>query len=155
MRQNGFTLIELLITILVAAILATLAMPSFLSSIHGAQATSVAETFEQDVAWVRGQAVSGATASLSLATDCSWTASVDSATDAPHSMTPQQIAHDAPTLSCAGIPANGLTLSFDSLGLVDPVVSNGIVTFTPGAGLPTSVEIFGSGVIVEDPAHAS
>ncbi len=159
MRHKGFTLIELLITLLVAAILATLAIPSFLSSVHGTQAASVAQTFEQDVAWLREQAVSGAVpASLSLSSDCSWTVDTGASgasADAGHSMSAAELGHDAPTLSCTGIPAGGLTLSFDSLGFVDPPVSSGIITFKPGIGLSTSVELFGSGVLVEDPTHAS
>ncbi len=156
-RPDGFTLIELLVTILIATLLLTLAVPSFLSSIHGQQTQSVAQNFIQDVAWVRGRAVSGAaTATLSLAANCTWSVDTgDAGTDPTHGLTLQQITKDAPTLSCVGIPAGGLALSFDSMGLVDPPTSSGVITFTPGVGLPVSVEVFGSGMIVENPQHAS
>ncbi len=159
MRGNGFTLIELMVTIMVAAILLVLAMPSFLSSIHGQQVSSVLQNFEQDVAWVRGQAVSGVSpASLTLNTDCSWSVSIGTSTaavEADHSMTTTQLAQDAPTIKCSGIPSGGLTLSFNTLGMVNSPGSTGIITFTPATGLSSSVEIFGSGVLVGNPQHAS
>jgi len=156
-KTRGFTLIELLIAILIAVILLTAAIPSFLSSVHGQQTANVAQTFVQDVAWVRGQAISGAaTASLTLSDNCAWQVRIGSAADTAHSMSATQLRSDAPTLSCTGIPAAGLAFSFDSLGLVDPPpASNSVITFTPGVGLPVSLEVFGSGVIVENPQHAS
>lgn len=156
-HNRGFTLIELLITILIATILLTAAIPSFLSSVHSQQTANVAQTFVQDVAWARGQAISGAAAaSLTLSDNCTWDASTGSAADVAHSMSSAQLQSDAPTLSCTGIPAGGLAFSFDSMGLVDPPpASSSVITFTPGVGLPVSIEVFGSGVVVENPTHAS
>ncbi|MHB8390692.1 MAG: GspH/FimT family pseudopilin [Acidobacteriaceae bacterium] len=156
MRQPGFTLLELLITIAVGAILLAIAVPSFLSSIHSQQVASVAENFEQDIAWVRGQAISGASsATLTLATDCSWVASTGSAADTQHSMSTAQLAKDSPGLTC-NVPTGGLALSFTNLGLVKTTnASTSTITFVSGTSLPVSVEVFGSGAIVEDPQHAS
>ncbi len=157
MRRNGFTLIELMVTIAVAAVLLTLAMPSFLSSIRGQQVTSVTQNFEQDVAWVRGQAVSGASpAQITLNTNCSWSVLIGSNVDLGHSMSYAQLTHNAPTITCSGFASSApLTLSFDSLGMMQSSASTNIITFTPATGLSSSLEIFGSGVIVGDPQHAS
>jgi len=156
MRQTGFTLLELIVTIAVAAIILALGVPSFLSSIRHQQVVSVTENFEQDVAWVRGQAISGASAAtLTLATDCSWVASTGSpAADAQHSMSAAQLATDSPGITCQNVPGGGLLLSFDNLGLVQSTTTN-TITFAPSPGLPVSIEVFGSGAIVEDPQHVS
>ncbi len=147
-----------MVTILVAAILLVVAVPSFLSSIHGQQVVSVMETFEQDVAWARGQAISGAVSPmLTLNTNCSWTVSTGSPADSNHSMTPAQLAHDAPGITCSGIPATGyLQLQFDPMGMVQTNSNTyNTVTFTPASGLSSSVMIFGSGVLLGNPKNAS
>ena len=161
MRQTGFTLLELIVTIAVAAIILALGVPSFLSSIHHQQVVSVTENFEQDVAWVRGQAISGAsTATLTLQTNCSWVASTGSAADAQHSMSVAQLATDSPGITCQSVPSGGLTLNFNNLGLVTPTSTNttmpaNTITFAPNPGVPISIEVFGSGAIVEDPQNVS
>ncbi|WP_031407015.1 Tfp pilus assembly protein FimT/FimU [Thiomonas sp. FB-Cd] len=163
MKQRGFTLLELLVVIVIAAILFSVALPSFLSSIQGRQSVSVVSAFEQDIAWARGQAISNSpSVSMTLNADCTWTVNTgQGAEDAHHSMTIAQLQNNAPGISCTGVPAGGLVMTFDSLGMVSiPSGStsnpNTIITVNSSAGgAPVSVQIFGSGVIVEDPQHAS
>lgn len=163
MKQRGFTLLELLVVIVIAAILVSVALPSFLSTIQGRQSASVVSAFEQDMAWARGQAISNLpSVSMTLNANCSWTVNTgQGAQDVRHSMTTAQLQNNASGMSCSGVPPGGLVMTFDNLGMVSiPAGSttnpNTIITVNSSAGgAPVSVQIFGSGMIVEDPQNAS
>lgn len=165
-RSLGFTLIELLVTLAVAAILLAVAAPVLLNAIGSRSAQSVGSIFSQNAAWVRSEAIAGALpASITIESDCSYSASVngESASDlAAHSMTSAQVAQTSPGLSCTGVPAGGLTLNFDALGLV--TIPTGQTSNTPttigfsssqGGAWSSTVEIFGSGIFLWNPQDAN
>lgn len=160
--SRGFTLLELMVTIAVAAIIAAIALPSMLSSIAQRQAQSVGSQFVQDAQWTRMQAIAGAaSAQITLNPDCSYTVLVSAQPPsvlAAHSMTSAQVASKAPGLSCLGVPAGGLTLSFNDIGMVNTSGNDpDVVTFQSPHGTSSSskVEIFGSGMMVWNPQNAS
>lgn len=156
---RGFTLLELLVTMAVFAILASVALPSMLTSLQARQAGNMALRLTQDISWVRAQALSGASpATITINSDCTWLASTGSTDDAQHSVSTAMLAQQDPGMTCRGIPASGIVVSFDGLGmaLVNSGTSNpaNTVLFQSGTG-QSSVEIFGSGATVEDPQDAS
>jgi type IV fimbrial biogenesis protein FimT len=66
---GGFTLIELLVTLSIAAILATIAFPSFLSTIQRNRMSTTAGALQADLAYARSEAVRrGSSVSLCPAT---------------------------------------------------------------------------------------
>ncbi|MHB1702455.1 MAG: pilus assembly FimT family protein [Acidobacteriaceae bacterium] len=162
-RTRGFTLIELLVTLAIAAILAGVAVPQLFAAIQQRRAASVANTFLQDVDWVRQQAVAGSvSATLTLMPSCVWSVNTGSPADANHAMTPAQLAANSPGMSCGGVPVNGLVLSFNNLGMVSVPAGqtmnpNSTITFTSAQSSsdPTVLQVFGSGVVLEDPQSAS
>ena len=167
-RRAGFTLLELLVTILIVALLASLALPNLLSAVAARRAVSLSETFVQDASWTRAQALAGATvATITLNGDCSWdtkiswTASTTGTTDTAHSLTTQQVGAEFKGASCSGMSGSNLALSYNNLCMVD--ISSGTsnasntITFTL-AGNPTqpsTIYIYGSGVILWGPQYAS
>ena len=167
-RRAGFTLLELLVTILIVALLSSLALPSLLSAVAARRAVSLSETFVQDAAWARAQAMAGATvAKITLSSDCSWdtkiswTTDTTGTTDTAHSLTAQQVGAEFKGASCSGMGSGGLALSYNNLGMVD--VSSGTsnasntITFTLAGNpsQPSTIYVYGSGVILWGPQYAS
>ncbi len=154
--QSGFTLLELVVTIAIAGILTSIALPSMLSLTSQREADSVGQDFEQDVAWARSEAVAGVPqVSVTLNPDCSWS-TVENGSSTPvasHSKTTTQVQAQSPGLTCSGIPTGGILLSFSNLGLVS-ATSSPVIGFGSGSGA-LQMQIFSSGVIVGDPGHAS
>jgi type IV fimbrial biogenesis protein FimT len=167
-RLAGFTLLELLVTVLIVALLLTVALPNLLDAVAARRAVSLSEAFVQDASWTRAQALAGATvATITLNSDCSWdtkvswTASTTGTTDTAHSLTTQQVGSEYKGASCSGMSGSSLALSYNSLGMVD--ISSGTsnasntITFTL-AGSPTqpsTIYVYGSGVILWGPQYAS
>ena len=56
--QSGFTLVEVMVTVVIAAILITVAVPSFNSLYEGIRARSAISTIESSIVFARSQAVS-------------------------------------------------------------------------------------------------
>lgn len=56
-RHSGFTLIELMVAIAVAAIILTVGIPSFISTINGARITSATNDFLVELAYARTEAI--------------------------------------------------------------------------------------------------
>ena len=56
-KRSGFTLIELMVVLAIAAILVTLAAPSFVRLIQSSQVTGAVNTFLADVRFARSEAV--------------------------------------------------------------------------------------------------
>ncbi len=164
-RAAGFTLLELLVVIVIVAILGALALPSFLASIRSRHDTDLVNKLEQDIAWARGDAIAGWTVTLTLAADGSWSVSdnaptATSAALAEHSMSAAQLQADAPGVSCTVSDCSGsassscaATMTFNSLGMVSGAPA-GVLSYTTG-GMSYSMQVFSSGVVVENPCHAS
>ncbi len=164
-RGGGFTLLELLVVIVIVAIIGTLALPSFLASIRSQHDTDLVTKLAQDIAWARGDAIAGWTVSLTLKADGSWSVAdnapgATSAALAEHSLSTAQLNADAPGASCAVSDCAGstsgscaATLSFDSMGMVSGAPA-GVLSYANGA-TNSSLQIFSSGVVVENPCHAS
>lgn len=166
MRQTGFTLLEMMVALAVAGIIMAVAMPSLMASIGSRSAQSVGSDFVQDAAWARSEAIAGALpASITIQTNCAYATSVNgkpASTLAAHSMTAAQVAQNAPGLACTGVPAGGLTVSFDALGLAtipSGQTSNAPTTigFTSpqGGAWSSTVEVFGSGIFLWSPQSAT
>lgn len=162
-RQDGFTLIELLVALAIAGILLGVALPSLLASIDGRRAASVGSNFVQDASWARSEAIGGAqSAGITLMPDCSWQVMINGVNVPDHSMTHAQVTGYASGIACTGVPPSGLVLQFDSMGMVAAPpgqtagATNWVGFASPmGASGSSSVEIFGSGVILWDPQNAS
>ena len=164
-RGAGFTLLELLVVIVIVAILGTLALPSFLASIRTQHNADLVTKLAQDIAWARGDAIAGWTVTLTLGADGSWSVAdnapgATSAALAEHSLSSTQLQADAPGASCAVSDCTGstssscaATLSFDSMGMVSGAPA-GVLSYANGK-INSSMQIFSSGVVVENPCHAS
>ena len=157
--NRGYTLLETMIVVAIVALMMAAAIPTMMSAVANSRARAVVNKFVQDFAWVRGQSATGTnTASLTLNSDCSWTASVvvDSslanaagitAQVSAHSFSAAQISSAVSSFSCSlasgSLPA---TFSFSPQGYLN---TSATVTFTgPVAGNPWRVRILTSGATV-------
>ncbi|WP_444920977.1 GspH/FimT family pseudopilin [Microbulbifer sp. CnH-101-G] len=69
-RQRGFTLVELMVTLMVMAILVSIAMPSFTNSINNNRSIALSEEFIGALSYARSEAVKrGAAVSICASTD--------------------------------------------------------------------------------------
>lgn len=144
-RAVGFTLIELLIVMSVVALLVVMTLPSVSTMAATAKERSVVAKFAQDFDWVRGSSAAK-TVSLTLNTDCTWTTTVNGATDTNHSMTSTTLTSAVIRLSCAsGSIALPASFSFTSQGFVNPI---GTLGFTGAHGQSWPLQILYSGSIV-------
>ncbi len=157
MRARGFTLIELMVVLLIAAVIAVIALPSIRNPVRDQQTEALASRFQQDLAWLRGQAVSGATtATLTIGAGCTWTVATGGGNnDVAHSMTAATLAATAPGTTCN---ATMTSISFDPLGMatIAPgTLASQTIAFIPTTGSSVTLQIFDSGAIVSNPANAS
>lgn len=156
-RQAGFTMVELIIVMLIIAIIAAIGLPSLLQTVRNQQSGDVATKFVQDLAWARGEAVSGHTVTMALAADGSWVVTEDGNTVNDHSLTATQVQADAPGLTCAVAGGNSCltspAMSFDTQGMVSNQPT-GVITFSSGK-LSSTLQIFTSGVVVTNVSNAS
>jgi prepilin-type N-terminal cleavage/methylation domain-containing protein len=165
LRGGGFTLLELLVVIVIVAIITALALPSFMASIRSRHDADLVSKLAQDIAWARGDAIAGWTVKLTLAADGSWSVTdnapgATSAALAEHSMSAAQLQADAPGATCAVSDCSGsassscaATMTFDALGMVSGAPA-GVLSYSTGS-MSYSMQVFSSGVVVENPCHAS
>lgn len=106
---RGFTIIEMMMTLTVFAILVMMVLPEVSSIMANARDRSVVGRFAQDFDWLRSRASTSAV-SLTLNADCSWTATVDGATNADHSMTTATLTAMQANVSCAPAAVTPITL---------------------------------------------
>jgi type II secretion system protein H len=73
-EQEGFTLIEMMVVVVLVAILAALAMPSFTAMIANQRVTSAAQELQTLLQYARAEGVYKRTQSTVTATDQTWQA---------------------------------------------------------------------------------
>lgn len=140
MRQRGFTLVEMMITVAIAAILLSVAMPSFRAFIIQNQLATQANELVADLALVRSEALKrGAKVSICTSTNgnactaSSWTAGRMIFTDAGD---PGELDGSDTVIRVSGALAEGLTLTASPAAIANyiqysptgEVTSNGNLT---------------------------
>ncbi len=145
--QRGFSVIELMVTIAIAALLMTLAMPYFGKTTTQAYERRVKQQMVQDFAWARGAA--GAAdqksldATLSSGTptvtwkvnaDCTWTTQISGTTNAAHTTTTTPT-----TMVCAPAASGGL-----AVGTWYTLTPTGFVTNSAGSPVSGTLVITGT-----------
>ncbi len=156
-KARGFTLLELLVTIAVAAILASIALPNFSSQIAGGHAQSLMNQFASDVSWARSKAVaSDETMTLTFNNPaCTWqTTTANGAMVAAHTMTSNELASgNYNQVQCSSGGTVTMTFSPDGTVTMNPASSLNF-TFSAG-GQNWALAVLPSGSIVFDPSNAS
>lgn len=79
-RQHGFTLVELMVTIIVAAILLAIAIPTFFDSIDRARVVGAADNLLADLRYAQAEAMkTNAPVTVTFTAGANWQYSVDTA----------------------------------------------------------------------------
>lgn len=144
-RSTGFTLVELMVTLALLVLVAMQAVPSIGQAVTVARERSVVQKFVQDYDWLRSRAGS-ATVALTFNADCSWSATINGAADADHSMTAAALGSTAPSFACSGgTLALPVTFTFTRQGFVSP---NGTLVLTGASGQGWPLQVLYSGSIV-------
>lgn len=167
-KSRGFSLVELMVSIVVLAIMASIAVPSFQSWLQNTQIRNAAESVTNGLQLARAQAVSLnanvrfqltsnllATCALSSAST-SWVVSIDSPvgscnsapsnTVAPRLIQSRAASEGSKNVTITVTPANASTVTFNNFGLV-VANTDGSASFTQvdltavGGSLPLRVTI--------------
>ncbi|MDE3009794.1 MAG: GspH/FimT family protein [Pseudomonadota bacterium] len=136
-----------MIAIAMMGMLASYAIPALRNSVNTGRARAVAQRFQQDFAWLRGQATTGShIITLTVNSDCSWTAVEDNSAVNAHSFTTAQLATAAPGIGCSlGTGSLPLSFTFDNQGFVGNAAA---LTFSASSGQTFPLQILGSGTLV-------
>ncbi len=145
--QRGFSVIELMVTIAIAGLLMTLAVPYFGKATKQATERQVKQQMVQDFTWARGAAGAADQKSLdsSLASgtpvvtwrvnaDCTWTTQISGNTNAAHSTTSTPT-----TMVCAPAASAGL-----AVGTWYTLTPTGFVTTSTGAPVSGTLVMTGT-----------
>lgn len=132
-RNKGFTILELLMTIIIVSIVASIALPSFLSVIERNQLSSQANSFIGAVSMARSEAAKrGATMSLiSNSTTSNWSSGwclTPGATNCTGTVTHKY----PPTAGGLVLSGNRSMFSFDARGYLS--TSSGTLTLCKSSG---------------------
>ncbi len=127
-RSRGFSLVELMVSIVVLAILVSIAVPSFQTWLRNTQIRNAAESVTNGLQRARAEAVSrNAQTTLVLGADSSWTISVVT----PASVIEQRLASEgSKNVTSTIVPVGATTVTFDSFGQVRTVNADGSAPFT-------------------------
>lgn len=126
-KSRGFSLIELMVSVVVMAILASVAVPSFQSWLRNTQIRNAAESITNGLQKARAEAVSRNTKiTFVLGADTGWTVTVVStATDIERRLA----AEGSKNVTRTVLPATSSTVTFNSFGLIDAANADGSVPF--------------------------
>ncbi len=121
--SKGFSLVELMVSIVVLAIMASIAIPSFQTWLHNTQVRNAAESITNGLQKARAEAVSRNTrTTFVLGADTGWTVNVVF----PASVIEQRLAAEGSrNVTRTLIPATASTVTFNSFGLVDAANADG------------------------------
>jgi type IV fimbrial biogenesis protein FimT len=146
-KAHGFTLIELMISVVVLAILTSVAMPSFRIWLLNIQVRNAAESILSGIQRARAEAVGRNTnVSFVIGTDSSWTINV---------LTPASVIETRPTsdgsvdVSRTELPDGATMLTFSNLGLITPNANGSAsltqIDFSAGTGSQSLRVMIGAG----------
>lgn len=145
---RGFTLVELAVTLAVSSVLVAVTVPYLGTAIGNSRARNTVSKFTQDFNSLRSLAASGThTVTLTLASNCSWSANVDGSVDPDRSMTASNLASSAAGFTCAALGTTLLPVvfTFSPQGFVQPSAT---FSFTGSSGQVWPIQVLGSGTIV-------
>jgi type IV fimbrial biogenesis protein FimT len=127
-KSRGFSLIELMVTIVVMAILASVAVPNFQSWLRNTQIRNAAESVTNGLQRARAEAVSRNTnVTFVLGADSSWTLNVV----APASTIEQRLAAEgSKNVTRTVLPATSSIVTFNNVGLVATTNADGTAPIT-------------------------
>lgn len=157
--NRGFSLIELMVTVVVLAIVASFAIPSFRELIANTQIRTTAESIRNGLQIARSEAVKrNATVTFTLANNTSWTVGCATVTANCPAIIQEKTATEGSSTTVA-LALTGLnTISFTSLGTVTPAagqlsqvdVDNSAIASTESKDLRITIGV-GGGTRVCDP----
>ena len=161
-HQRGFSVIELMVTIAIAGLMLTLAMPYFGRATTQANERRIKQQLVQDFTWARGAAgaadqksldsslASGTpTVTMTINANCTWTTKISTNTNSAHTL-----AATPTTMACApattgGVPTLPVTITFSPQGFVDKA---GTLVMT-GTTQTYQLQLLYSGSVIE--THAA
>ncbi len=140
-RQNGFTLIELMVTIIVLAILASMAIPSFTNMMEKQRLINATEAIYSDMQNARSEAVKRSIQIVaSIQGGC---LTVAGKLVSPTVVLSNTCMTAFPTI---GMATTRSSISFDRVrGITNPTGGGGTITLTSSSGLVAKVIISGFG----------
>lgn len=117
-KSFGFSLIELMIGIVIMAILAAVALPSFQTMLRNSQIRNAAESIQNGLQKARAEAVARNTnTSFTLGTDSSWAVSVVTPASGIESRSANEGSKD---VTRTVLPAGATAVTFNNFGAVAP-----------------------------------
>ena len=163
--QRGFSVIELMVTLAIAALMITLAVPYFGKATTQANERRVKQQLVQDITWARGAAgaadqksldsslASGTpTVTLTINADCTWTTKVSGNTNSAHTLATTPTAMSCAPAATAGVPTLPATFTFTPQGFLSSTASSGTLVLT-GTTTSYRLQILYSGSVIE--THAT